>query len=356
MATIKDVAEKAGLSKTLVSRYINHQKGVSEESKRKIEAAIRELNYRPNGLARSLVLQKTQTIGIVLDNLSSPFVRELIDGFQKGAEDADEGDEYNILFCNSNGDRERKQRYLSYFTQGRVDGIVVYGSLVSDDELIHEIAASSIPFLLIENDIPLDVNKIVIDNLNGAYRATESLIQQGHRKIYHIAGNMNLKITLDRLNGYVQALQHYRIPIESKMIVYPDFQEALENTAEKYEWSAETFWEAGYRSMKQILQRGELPDAVFFAADLSAFGARRALEEAGLSVPNDISFVGFDNDIPAQYGFEGTPITTMKQPLYDAGYLGLKKLIWQIQNPEAKPERTVLLSELILRDSSKERV
>jgi len=126
MATIKDVAELAGLSVTMVSRYLNNLKGVSKESQEKITAAIRELNYRPNGIARSLVLQKTHTIGIVVDDLCSPFIFELIEGLESGAEDFDREEKYNVIFCNSNGDVQRKQRHIRFLTQGRVDGIVIY--------------------------------------------------------------------------------------------------------------------------------------------------------------------------------------------------------------------------------------
>jgi DNA-binding LacI/PurR family transcriptional regulator len=143
MSTIKDVAQLAGLSKTLVSRYINNQKGVSSDSQQKILAAIKELNYRPNGLARSLVLQKTHTIGIVVDDLCATFIFKMIEGLEQGAEDFDRDDKYNVIFCNSNGDIQRKERHISFLTQGRVDGIVIYGSLVHDDSMIQQLAQAN---------------------------------------------------------------------------------------------------------------------------------------------------------------------------------------------------------------------
>ncbi|MBJ6359895.1 LacI family DNA-binding transcriptional regulator [Paenibacillus sp. GCM10012307] len=355
MATIKDVAERAGLSTTLVSRYLNQRSGVSPSSKERIRNAIKELNYRPNGIARSLVLQKTQSIGIVLDNLCAPFAARLISGLEQGAEDFDKENKYNVMFCSSNGDAEKKRRHINFLTQGRVDGIIIYGSLTSDDTLISELAQSTFPFLLIENDVEgIPVDKVVIDNVDGAFRATEHLIKQGHKRIAHMAGNMNLKITLERMNGYIRALQDYQIPISSDLIIHPSFDSMeLAVKDDRYLRGDRSYYSAGYREMKKLIDGGNLPDAIFFATDISAFGAMQALEEAGLSVPDDISIVGFDDEDPRDYGATNHKITTMRQPLYDLGYIGIKRLIQKVNNPERPEERIVLKTDLIVRDSCK---
>ena len=354
MATIKDVAKRAGLSTTLVSRYLNGQKGVSPASREKITAAIRELNYRPNGIARSLVRQETQSIGIVLDNICAPFMAPLITGLQRGAEEFDTENKYNVIFCSSDGDMEKKKRHIQFLTQGRVDGIIIYGSLTTDDELIRQLADTSFPFLLIENDIyGVEANKVVIDNVGGAYRATRYLIEHGYRRIAHIAGNMNLKITSDRLNGYIRALQDSQIPVDQNLILYPDFRSIRMKETGTGRQADMIYLEAGYREMKKLLEREELPEAVFFATDISAFGAMKAMEEAGLKVPEDIGMVGFDDEMPGDYGCVSQQITTMRQPLYEAGYLGIKNLIRSVKDPEHKKERVVLQTELIERKSCK---
>ncbi|MBB3128422.1 LacI family transcriptional regulator [Paenibacillus rhizosphaerae] len=353
MATIKDVAERAGLSTTLVSRYLNGRKGVSQVSREKIQLAIKELNYRPNGIARSLVLQKTQSIGIVLDNLWAPFAGRLISGLEQGAEDFDKENKYNVLFCSSNGDLQKKRRHISFLTQGRVDGIIIYGSLTSDDTIIRELADSTFPFLLIENNVDdVDVDKVVIDNAEGAYRATEHLIKQGHKRIAHMAGNMNLKITLERLNGYIRALQDNQIPVQSDLIVYPTFDPAVRLPSQDSNFRGDrAYYEVGYREMKNMIARGDLPDAIFFASDISAFGAIQAMEEAGIRVPEDISIIGFDDENPADYQCSCKPISTMRQPLYELGYIGIKRLIKSLNQPELPKEKVVLKAELIVRDS-----
>ncbi len=353
MATIKDVAQHAGVSKTLVSRYLNQQKGVSPEAQGRIQAAIQELHYRPNGIARSLVLQRTHTIGIVVDDLRATFLFRLIEGLEKGAEEFDPDEKYNVIFCNANGDMARKERHIRFLSQGRVDGIVIYGSLVHDDELIRRLAGENFPFLLIENDIDgLDVNKIVIDNVGGAYQATEHLIGLGHRRIAHIGGNKDLKITQDRADGYRQALQAHGIPVDERLVRFPDFSDADEWMRRDDGLSRNLFFDRGYREMAALMKEG-LPDAVFFATDLSAYGAMRVLGERGLSVPGDISFVGFDDEVEASGSFSCRPITTVRQPLRQAGTLGIQRLIAAIRNPDAAKERVLLPTELIVRDSTR---
>jgi DNA-binding LacI/PurR family transcriptional regulator len=353
MATIKDVAQLAGISKTLVSRYINNQKGVSPESQQKIMAAIKELNYRPNGIARSLVLQKTHTIGIVVDDLCATFIFRLIEGLERGAEEFDKDEKYNVIFCNSNGDIARKERHINFLTQGRVDGIVIYGSLVYDDGLIQQLAQANYPFMLIENDIEgVDVDKVVIDNIGGAFTATEHLIKLGHRRIAHIGGNMNLKITLDRMNGYVRALQKYNVPVDQSLIIFPDFSDVDEWKKRDESMSQYLFFDRGYVEMKKLIEKGQVPEAIFFATDLSAFGAIKALVEAGLKVPEDVSIIGFDDEYTAAGSFGCKPITTMRQPLKQAGYVGIQKLVHSLAYPHAPKERILLKTELIIRDST----
>lgn len=355
MATIKDVAERAGLSVTLVSRYLNEKKGVSERSKQKIMQAIDELNYRPNGNARSLVLQKTNAIGIVVNTLDAPFIAPLIAGIERGLEEFNKEHRYTVLFCSSNRDMNKKRQHIAYLTQGRVDGIIIYGSLAADDTLVHQLAETNFPFLLIENDMKdLEVNKVIIDNQGGAYKATQFLIEQGYTKIAHMTGNMNYKITLDRMNGYVMALQDHQLPVRQELIWHPDFSEMETNKAKDYHIRGDmSFYYAGYHKMKGILKSGmELPQAIFFATDISAFGAMKALEEAKIRVPEDIGLIGFDDEYPSDYGCSCQAISTMRQQFNEAGYIGIKTMIRDIENPQNKKKTVLLSTDMIIRDSS----
>ncbi|MDF2686903.1 MAG: hypothetical protein K0S55_2086 [Clostridia bacterium] len=351
MATIQDVATKAGLSPTLVSRYINNKSGVSGESKIKIQAAIEELKYIPNGIARSLVLQKTHVLSIVLDNLCLPFIPRLFAGFEKGAEDFDKKDEYNLIYCGSNGCVEKKQRHINFLSQGRADGIIIYGSLISDDPIINNLRQSTLPFLLIENDLNgADVNKILIDNEGGAYTATEYLIKSGHKKIAHIAGDINRKITTDRLNGYMRAMQTYNIKIDPNLIIYPDYDEFY-GIKKRENANPNIYYDMGYLKMKHLLSTGHKPDAVFFATDILAFGAIEAIKEEGLSIPEDISIIGFDDERPNDFNCSFAPISTVRQPLERAAYEAIQIILSIIENPNKKPETIILKTEIILRNT-----
>ncbi len=351
MSTIKDVAEYAGVSKTLVSRYINKQSGVGAETGERIAEAIQKLNYRPNALARSLIQRRTYCIGVAVDDLSSTFIVPLIDGFEQGVSGISSPREYNVLYTNSCGDIQKKQRQLDFLTQGHVDGVVIYGSFIPEDDLVRHLAASNFPLVLIENSLQdLNVNKVLIDNVGGAFAATEHLIMQGHRKIAHFGGDMNLKVTLDRMNGYVQALQKYGIRVTPEMMFFPNLSE--DDNWRKNSAARSLFYNCGYEQMKALIQKNQIPEAIFFATDISAYGAVQALTEAGLRVPEDVSIIGFDDESAASSLYDAAPVTTMRQPLREAGETGIRLLIQALENPGAPVESKMLYTQLIERGTT----
>lgn len=345
-ATIKDVAEQAGVSKALVSRYLNGKTGVSEKSRQKIMGAIETLNYTPNALARSLVTQKTYSIGVLLELLDSDVALTLLRGLELGAQQAPEGDKYTLIYTSSFGDVDRKKRQLNYLTQGRADGVIIFGSQVCNDDLIIRLSKTNFPLVLIENDLSVaQTDRIVIDNVGGAFAATQYLIQNGRRKIAHIAGNMNLKITADRMQGYINAMQYHNLPVDRNLIVFPDFSSLPENRRQPIGWE-NVFVEQGYVEMKRMLARGDAPDAVFFPTDFLAFGAMKALDEAGLRVPEDVSIIGFDNELGVAARLGVRPITSMQQPLEEAGYHAVHLCLQRIENPKKETERIVVKTQM----------
>ncbi len=339
--TIKDVAERAGVSKALVSRYLNGKPGVSEKSREKINGAIQALNYTPNALARSLVTQKTYSIGVLLELMDDVAV-SLLRGLETGAQQVPGGDRYTLFYTSSFGDVERKKRQLTYLTQGRADGVIIFGSQVCNDDLIIHLSKTHFPFVLIENDLSAaQTDRIVIDNVGGAFTATQHLIQHGHRKIAHIAGNMNLKITMDRMQGYINALQYHSLPVDRNLIAFPDFSFLPENQRQPLGWE-DVFVEQGYVEMKRMLKKGLVPEALFVPTDFLGFGAMRALEEAGLSVPEDVSIIGFDNELGKAGRLGMRPITSMQQPMEEAGYQAAQLCLRRVENPCKETERIVL--------------
>lgn len=331
MATISEIAKEANVSRTLVSRVLNNKTGVSPENRQKILDVMKKHNYVPNGLARALVLQKTMTIGVVMDDLCNDFFFELISGLQ----DAGEEHDYNMLFCSGRKDIATRMKYVDYFAQGRTDGIIAYGSNREDEELFRSIAAKSVNCVLIEGS-PDDckINKIQLDNFHGAYTATEHLIKQGYRNIIHITNDMNYDVSLERLNGFVQAMHDYRIPLGPDSIIYAD-----------------CFEETACRQMRRLLTEGKKPDACFVGADKPAYGVLRAAMEAGLSIPNDLAVIGFDDDIPESRDIIFPGLSTMRQPLYEMGKAGVELLLDAIANPGREAQTRTFEAELILRDT-----
>lgn len=344
--TIKDVAQLAGVSKALVSRYLNGKAGVSEASRKRIVEAINELHYTPNALARSLVTQKTYSIGVLLELMDSDVAFSLIKGLELGVQGAPDGSDYTLIYTSSFGDLERKKRQLTYLTQGRADGVIIFGSQIYNDELIIRLSKTHFPFVLIENDLSeAQTDRILVDNVGGAFEATRHLIRLGHRKIAHIAGNMNLKITVDRMQGYINALQYHNLPVERSRIVFPDFSALPDNRRQPIGWE-NVFMEQGYLETQRMIRQGDVPDALFVPTDFLAFGAMKALEEAGLRVPQDVSIIGFDNEIAVAARLGLRAITSMQQPLEEAGYHAAQLCLQRVRNPQKETERIVLKTQL----------
>lgn len=329
MATISDIARQANVSRTLVSRVLNNKPGVSPENREKIIQIIEENHYVPNGLAKSLVLQKTNTIGVIMDDLCNDFFFKLINGLQ----DAAEAQNYNILFCSGRKDMSTRLKYVDYLTGGCTDGIIAYGSCFDDEELFRYVAKKSANSVLIESNLSgCTVDKILLDNFRGAYTATEHLIRQGRKHIIHVTCDMNYDVGLERLNGFVQAMHDYRMPLEPDSILYADH---FETTA--------------YQQMQKRLLQGTRPDACFAGADKPAFGVIRAAMEAGLSIPGDLSVIGFDDDVPDSKDMLFPPLSTMRQPLYEMGQAGVALLIDRINHPDREPVTKTFEAELVLR-------
>ncbi len=333
MPTISEIAQKANVSRTLVSRVLNNKSGVSPENRERILAVIKECNYVPNALARSLVMQKTQTIGVVMDDLCDSFFFDLISGLQ----DSGELLGYNVLFCSGRSNMDIKLKYVDYFAQGRTDGVIAYGSNLVDVQLFRDLVLKAPNFVLIEGDLPnIKINNVQLNNFSGAYRATEHLIKMGYHKIIHLTGDMNYKVSLDRLNGFVKAMRDYSIPIEQNTIVYADFDEKM-----------------AYEQMNKLIIDGNIPDACFAGADKNAFGVIRAMYEHNLSAPSDIAIIGFDGDEPSTRDIVFPQLTTMRQPLYDMGFEGMKLLVDLIENPQTEPQTKIFEPEFVIRDTCK---
>ncbi len=317
MATIKDIAREAGVSLATVSRVINHMNNVSDEVRERVEEVIVRLGYNPNNAARSLAKRKTNTIGVIVNNLHDPFFHDLIKGFEYGAQNTS----YNVVFCSVlGGDVDMKERYIKYLTNGVVDAVVLYGSYLSDERIINYLKDSNVNYALIENDIEeLNCNKLLIDNYNGSRNAVEYLISRGHRNIAYICGNPNKKVSVERLNGYLDAMHKNNLNISDGFIQYTNAD-----------------YHSGYEKMEYLMSlQTKRPTAVYCADDAIASKAVMAALDMGIGIPEQVSIMGFDNQTVLPDGYKGPGITSVAQPLYEIGVESIQLLARQLDDKDS---------------------
>ncbi len=306
--TIKDVARVANVSVATVSRVINNRNNVSSEVKATVEKTIQDLGYIPNNAARTLVKKQTDTIAVLLRSLHSPFFSEFIHGIDDAAKELNR----NIIYCSLGEQTSTRDRYIKYLTNGVADGIIIYGSLFSDKEMIEQLQRVKFPFLLIENNFQsMHVDQFLVDNLGGAKKAIEYLIHLNHRNIAYFVGNPNKKVILERQTGYLEAMQENGVLIRDYYIQY------VANSGEKIKNQVAELMDK---------EQEERPTAIFCSSDKIAIKVIKALFDMGYNVPKDVSVVGFDNITSYDISYDGPKITSIKQPLYEMGYDSIMKI------------------------------
>lgn len=329
--TIKDIARKANVSYATVSRALNNKEGVNEETRQRIIRIAQEMGYKPNAIARGLVKRHTNTIGLVIPDITNPFFPEVA----RGVEDAANEQGYSILLCNTNWEQEREETYINLLMEKRVDGIII-APISKDTNYIEDLLGDHFPLVYVSR-VPEGTQNsfVVIDNTRGGFLATKHLIEQGYKKIGYIGGTKGSASSQDRFKGYQLAFEKYGIEYEPRFIVSGDFKR-----------------ETGYNIMKKLLEGPEYPDAVFAENDLLALGAMQAIREKGLKIPQDIAVVGFD-DIPFA-SFPEVQLTTICQPKYEMGRIAAQILMDKLTQKKGKnTDRKVILEpELIVRKSS----
>ena len=326
---MKDVARLAGVSTSTVSHVINKNRFVSDPIRDKVLAVIKQLNYAPSALARSLKLNQTRTIGMLVTASSNPFYAEVVRGVERSCYERG----YSLILCNTEGDIDRMSRSIETLMQKRVDGLLLMcteNHRPSQDILR---CYPSLPIIMMDWAPFEGVNDVIQDNsLLGGEMATSYLIARGYTRIACIAGPQDKTPAKERLEGYRQAMDRAGLPIPSGYEVASDFE-----------------FGGGLVAMKQLLALPEPPEAVFTSNDAMAVGVYQALHQAGLSIPQDMAVIGYDDIEIAQY--MTPPLTTIHQPKDDLGELAIDTLIHRLNNPEAEPQVLILTPELIERGS-----
>jgi LacI family transcriptional regulator len=334
--TIYDLAKKLNISIATVSRALKDDPVVSKKTKKKISELAQEMGYRSNHFARNLRNQRTNTIGVIVPRLNSYFMSTVIAGIESIANN--EG--YNLIISQSSESFDKEKASAKTMFDNRVDGILV--SLAYDTEdLSHfdPFFKRHIPLIFFDRVVD-DENctNILIDNRKAAYEATTHLIKQGCKRIVHITATPKRNVYVDRLQGYKHALSDNDITFKQEYVLISNLSQ-----------------EAGVISAQEILKMNPLPDAVFVANDNCAVGCMLALKQAGIKIPDDIAFVGFNND-PVSKVIEPN-LTTINYPGYEMGEVAARNLINHLNGKATiRSTNTIILrSELIIRDSTRKK-
>ena len=336
MSTISDVAKRAGVSAMTVSRVVNGTGYTSVEARTRVEAAIEELGYVPNALARQLRSKRTKTIALVVSDISNPFFTTIA----RGVEDVAASHGFSVMYCNTDESETEEEQYLLMLIERQVDGVLLVPTRSSGTSfrLLH---AHHMPVVVMDRRVAArNVDGVLCDSEAGAHALTRHLSELGHRRIAVLTGRRNISTSEDRVAGCRRALEEAGLVMDEALVHHGGFNFGKLNQAD------------GHRMAQLVLAAdGERPTALFCANNFIAFGAIRALREAGLRVPEDMSVVAFD-DLPEEWVSEPF-LTVAAQPAYEIGHRAAALLLDQISGDhDATGESIVLPFELIIRRSS----
>lgn len=329
MATMKDIARLAGVSTSTVSHVINKSRFVSDEIAERVNNAALQLNYAPSALARSLKMNRTKTIGMLVTTSTNPFFGEVV----KGVERSCYHQGYNLILCNTEGDNQRMKASINTLLQKRVDGLLLMCSTLEGERLDVFDRYPDIPIVVMDwGPILFASDKIQDNSLQGGYMAAKHLIECGHKEIGCITGPLIRHQAQMRYEGYKRALAEAGIAINPDWIVESDFE-----------------CEGGYQAFEKLYQRGKLPSALFVSNDMMAMGVIQAASQRGLRVPDDLSLIGYDDVHIAK--FMTPALTTIHQPKYRLGKAAIDTLLYRLENPDTTAQIVQLEPTLMVRSS-----
>ncbi|EPS8933091.1 substrate-binding domain-containing protein [Vibrio cholerae] len=329
MATMKDIARLAGVSTSTVSHVINKSRFVSDEIAERVNNAAQQLNYAPSALARSLKMNRTKTIGMLVTTSTNPFFGEVV----KGVERSCYHQGYNLILCNTEGDNQRMKASINTLLQKRVDGLLLMCSTLEGERLDVFDRYPDIPIVVMDwGPILFASDKIQDNSLQGGYMAAKHLIECGHKEIGCITGPLIRHQAQMRYEGYKRALAEAGIAINPDWIVESDFE-----------------CEGGYQAFEKLYQRGKLPSALFVSNDMMAMGVIQAASQRGLRVPDDLSLIGYDDVHIAK--FMTPALTTIHQPKYRLGKAAVDTLLYRLENPDTMAQVVQLEPTLVVRNS-----
>lgn len=331
MATMKDVADQAGVSVATVSRVINQNGYVSPELEANVKAAMDALNYQPSALARGLRRQETLTVGVLVPQINHMFFGTLTFAIEKTLFD----NGYRALICSAEEDHDKEDAYIESLIRQRVDGVILVPtghSSINVERLLNQ----NVPLILVDRDLPgiHTISRVLSDNRLGGYLGARHLLQLGHRRIGLISTSNNSEPMIYRLEGFKRAFAEFGLAYDSDIFIA--------GTLHQYS--------AGYEATRDLLSRPSPPTAIFSFTDVMALGALRAAAEMGVRVPDDLSIIGYDNLEMTAYS--SPQLTTIAQPIYQMGEAAAQHLITHMQDPTAAIDRVMIPTSLVIREST----
>jgi len=332
MTTIKEIAKLAGVSRSTVSRVINHDPNVSTRTRTKVQSIIDELGYQPNQVARSLISGRTRVLGLVIPmTFSSVFNDPFFGILAQGISSTCTVNNYTLMLWLIEPDYEKRAND-NILNNRLIDGIIIASNVI-DDPLVEGLITRKVPLVQIGRNNYPNVSSVDADNFHGTTEAMRYLVRIGRKKLATITGHMDLYSAHDRLMGFKRGLEEHQLPIQEERIAYGDFTES-----------------GGYQQTKLLLSRTDF-DGLFVASDMMAFGAITALQEAGLRIPEEVALVSFD-DIPAAARHRPA-LSTVRQPIQQMGSIAAQTIIDQLESVDTDiPRRIILPTELVVRETT----
>ncbi|EGQ9815148.1 LacI family DNA-binding transcriptional regulator [Vibrio parahaemolyticus] len=332
MATMKDIAKLAGVSTSTVSHVINKTRFVSEEISERVNNAAKELNYyAPSALARSLKVNRTKTIGMLVTTSTNPFFGEVVKGVERSCYHKG----YSLILCNTEGDNERMRQSINTLLQKRVDGLILMCSSLEGERIDVFERYPDIPVVVMDwGPMLFTSDKIQDNSLRGGYLAAKYLIDCGHTEIGCITGPLIKHQAQMRYEGYKRAMNEAGLEFNASWIIESDFE-----------------CEGGYQAFKKMAERGTLPSSIFVSNDMMAMGVINAANELGIKVPDDLSIIGYDDIHIAK--FMSPSLTTIHQPKYRLGQAAVETLVRRLDDKSNEAQVVQLEPTLVVRNSVK---
>lgn len=336
--TLADVAKLAGVGIGTASRVLNNSSSVTEETKIQVENAIKQLNYIPNNIARTLKSNSSRILGVLVSDITSTFFSTIIKGMDECLMNTDA---YSLMIINTNMDQEKIERAILTLQKKNIDGLFILGETINDNSF-HSLLDLKIPVMAVSSKYPINdrhlpryFGNVLIDNELAAAEAVGYLCDKGHTRIAFLTSDIHdVNVGKDRFNGYCSALKSRGLKIDKDLII-----------------SGELSFSFGYQSTLKLINDGNLPTAIFATSDTVAIGSLRALLESNINVPADVSIMGFDGIDEINYTYPS--ISTVYQPRYEMGKKAMSVMLNMLTDKEPYKTPVILEHKLIITESTK---